>query len=111
MRNTKQLRAIREAMHSAGRPLAVNELHELAGQHVPSLGLATVYRLISSLVEQGEIATVDLPGQPPRYETAHAASHHHHHFHCLSCDKMFDLDGCTPGIESLAQQGFTVTDQ
>lgn len=105
-RNTNQRRAIREAMEAAGRPLSPMELLEAAKAHAPKLGIATVYRTVKSLVEEGWLKTVELPGHPPRYELSHIA--HHHHFHCTHCGRVFDVPGCPGDLKGLAPAGFSV---
>lgn len=107
-RSTIQRDAILAALGSAGRPLSPAEILELARRRVPSLGQATVYRAIAALVEAGDLAAVNLPGQPPRYETREAASTHHHHFHCDHCGRVFDVAGCPGGLDRLAPKGFAV---
>lgn len=105
-RNTQQRRAIREAIEAAGRPLSPQEILVLAQADVPGLGIATVYRSVKSLLEQGWIAEVELPGGASRYEVADKA--HHHHFHCTKCDRVFDFAGCPPDLKKLAPRGFSV---
>ena len=70
------------------------------------MGIATVYRNIKSLLENGLIGTVYLPGENPRYETSH--HHHHHHFHCTLCDKVYDIHDCPGNLQQLAPDGFQV---
>jgi len=84
-RNTKQLEAIKGVIDAAGRPLSIEEIHATASRDVPSLGLRTVYRTIRRLQDDGEVASVSVPGAADRYEPAHVASKHHHHFHCRVC--------------------------
>ena len=108
-RDTSQQRAIRDAIASAGRPLSVHEIHETALNEVPTLGLRTVYRVISRLLEDEEIAPVGVPGQPARYEPASVAATHHHHFRCEACDKVFDVDACPGGLDRMLPPGFTLT--
>ena len=67
-RNTRQRTAILGAIEAAGRPLSPAELHALARSEAPALGLATVYRNIKLLLEEGRIREVSLPGEAPRYE-------------------------------------------
>jgi len=106
-RNTRQRRAIREAFALADRPLNPNEVLELAGTDQQGVGIATVYRNIKALVEEGWLTTVELPGESARYELAGKA--HHHHFHCKACGKVFELAGCLTGFKTLAPPGFQVT--
>jgi Fur family ferric uptake transcriptional regulator len=103
-RNTRQRDAIRSAFVAAARPLSPQEAHELAASAVPRLGIATVYRSIARMLEDGELAVVELPGAPPRYELSGLA--HHHHFHCEACGKVFDLPGCPGNIDQLIPAGF-----
>lgn len=78
-----------------------------AQQEVDGLGIATVYRNIKALLEEGVLSAVEMPGQPARYELAGKA--HHHHFHCTGCDKVFDLPGCVGGIGKTIPPGFEIT--
>lgn len=103
-RNTKQRGAIRRVFSAQHRPLSPAEVLAAAKAEVPSLGIATVYRTIKTLVDEGEIASIDVPGEAPRYEIAHLG--HHHHFHCRGCDKVFEVDGCPADIQKLAPSGF-----
>lgn len=109
-RETKQRQAIRGAIEAADRPLSPAEVLEVAQGSVPGLGLATVYRTINALVEEGWIVPVEVPGRPPHYERA--GKEHHHHFHCRGCGKVYELEaargGCPAGIKGLAPAGFSV---
>ena len=103
-RNTAQRRAIHKSLEVAGRPMGPGEIFEAAREHVPGLGIATVYRAIKQLLDDGFLSQVDLPGEPPRYEVAGKA--HHHHFRCTSCRKVYDLDHCTDSFKQLLPRGF-----
>ncbi|MEY2594700.1 MAG: hypothetical protein RI972_2389, partial [Pseudomonadota bacterium] len=105
-RNTRQRTAIRAALEQAGRPLLPAEVLEAAQAEVPGLSLATVYRGLKSLVEDGAIAPVSLPSEVTRYEVA--GHHHHHHFQCLSCQRVYDVHACPGDLGRLAPPGFSV---
>lgn len=105
---TRQRSAIHEAMCHAARPVSPAEIMKSASRHVRSLSLATVYRNLKAMSEEGLVHPVNLPGEPPRYELREAAAHHHHHFHCESCDRVFDVTGCPPGLGALVPDGFTL---
>lgn len=105
-RNTRQRAAIRQAIEQAGRPLLPVEVLAAAQQDVPGLSLATVYRGLKSLVEEGQIAPVSLPSEVTRYERA--GHHHHHHFQCRSCQRVFDVHACPGDLSKLAPPGFQV---
>ncbi len=105
-RQTRQRAAIRAAIAAAGRPLSPAEVLAAARQEVPGLGMATVYRTLAALLEEGAVAAVDLPGAAPRYEPADLT--HHHHFRCRACDRVYEVPGCARGIAALAPAGFEV---
>lgn len=103
-RNTQQRDAIRTALERAGRPLSPEEILEHARRLVPALGLATVYRTINALRENNLLATVELPGEPARYEPAGKA--HHHHFLCRVCNRLLELPGCPGNLHKLVPSGY-----
>jgi Fur family transcriptional regulator, ferric uptake regulator len=105
-RDTQQRRAIRAAFRTAGRPLSPQEVLEAAQTDVPRLGIATVYRNVKALVDEGWLAPVELPGEPPRYEIA--GKEHHHHFMCRHCDRVYELDGCSGNLRAGVPRGFRV---
>lgn len=97
MRQTAQRRAILRALDEAHGPLTPQEVLEHAAFHHDGLGLATVYRNLAALSEQGEIVAVHLPNEGTRFERARAHSHnHHHHFRCERCGRVFELHASCP---------------
>ena len=105
-RNTRQKQAIRDAFIEAGRPLSPEEALSAAQLHYEALGIATVYRNIKSLLAEGWLDPVTLPGQATRYEVAGKA--HHHHFHCRKCGRVFELGTCVGTVLPKAPRGFRV---
>ncbi len=105
-RDTKQRRAIREIFTRERRPLSTDEVLVAGRMLVPSLGIATVYRNINSLSDEGWIHSVELPGEPARYERC--GKPHHHHFICRGCGSAFDVASCPEDVERLAPPGFAV---
>ena len=106
-RDTAQRRAIRRALDESGRPMGALEVLKSSKRFAPGLGIATVYRTLKTLGRDGEVAAVELPGQPPRYEAA--GKGHHHHFLCERCGKAYELGGCLGGLKSLLPRGFRLT--
>ena len=105
-RDTKQRRAIRDAFTRERRPLSTDEVLAAGRRLVPSLGIATVYRNISALADEGWIHSVELPGEAARYERC--GKPHHHHFICHGCGSAFDVAACPEDVERLAPPGFAV---
>ena len=91
-RNTRQKKAIRAAFEQTNQPLSPEEVLAFAIGQVPRLSIATVYRNIHALVESGWLVSLELPGEPKRYERTDEA--HHHHFRCDHCGKLYQLPGC-----------------
>jgi Fur family ferric uptake transcriptional regulator len=103
-RSTRQRAAILSAIERERRPLSPSEILAGAQSEVPGLGPATVYRTLKALVADDVLISVELPGEPPRYEPAGAK--HHHHFRCRACDRVFEVPGCAKGIRALVPRGF-----
>ena len=106
-RDTAQRRAIRRVLEESGRPLGALEVLQGSRRDAPGLGIATVYRALKALGAQGAVATVEIPGEPPRYEAA--GKGHHHHFLCERCGKAYELGGCLGGLKALLPRGFRMT--
>lgn len=88
-------------------------IRDRARRAVPEISLSTVYRHLKSLVEEGGVLRVELPGQPVHFEAlrkpAHRhASDHHHHFHCNACDRIYPIDACPGPMKDLVPRGFRV---
>lgn len=108
-RNTSQRAAILAAFQRAGRPLSPQEALAAASAGARGLGIATVYRNLKALAEEGVLALVSLPGESTaRYEVCGKA--HHHHFHCRRCRQVFEVEGCPGNIEPLVPRGFLLED-
>jgi Fur family ferric uptake transcriptional regulator len=103
-RNTRQKTAIREAFTEADRPLSPEEALQGAQNHHPALGIATVYRNIQVLVEEGWLQPVEVPGDSTRYEVA--GKKHHHHFRCNDCRKLYELEGCAAEVRPKLPKDF-----
>jgi Fur family transcriptional regulator, ferric uptake regulator len=63
IRNTKQRSAIQTILTEAKQPLSVEEILAAAQQAVKGTGIATVYRHIRSLLDDGVIVPVEIPGR------------------------------------------------
>ena len=107
---TRQRGAVIDALREAGRPLSPAEILAAAQRQVPSLGLATVYRNLRALLDDAQVHAVELPGQADRYELAEkpGAVTHRHYFQCLTCDRVFPLEGCPGHLEEITPPGFVV---
>ncbi|WP_291319475.1 transcriptional repressor [Desulfonatronospira sp.] len=105
---TQQRKALVECLHEASGPLSPAEILWFSKEKVPSLGIATVYRNLKLLVQEGAVAELHIPGQGSYYEPA--GMNHHHHFQCRNCKQIFCIEGCPQGIKSLTPEGFELED-
>lgn len=105
-RMTRQRNAILSAIRGAGRPLLPIEVLDLAQVGAPGTGIATVYRNLKILQEEGVIQVVNLPGENARYELRDMP--HHHHFQCRVCGRVFDIPGCPGKLDALVPPAFVV---
>ncbi|MGS2716887.1 Fur family transcriptional regulator [Eionea flava] len=106
-RHTKQREVIEAMLKQAERPLLPKELLAHAQQSLPKLGIATVFRTLKKMVDEGVANTVCLPGDSTRYERADLD--HHHHFKCQTCESVFEINGCPGHLEQLLPKGFHMT--
>ena len=105
-RNTRQKQAIREAFERSDRPLSTDEVHREAERASRGLGMATVYRSIKSLLDDGWLSIVEVPGRNALYEVA--GKGHHHHFSCTACERVYELEGCAT-VNAKLPRGFKTT--
>ncbi len=105
-RNTKQKDAIRAAFVETDRPLSPEEVLSFAQRDVADVSIGTVYRNLKTMVDEGWLVPVQLPGEASRYEIS--GKTHHHHFLCNDCRKLYELQGCMPEMKSKLPRGFRV---
>lgn len=105
-RSTAQRRAIRVVFERTDRPLSTEEVLAAAHEFHRGLGIATVYRTLKALVDEGWLKTVLLPGMPPRYERANRPPHHH--FYCRACGRAFEVPCSQILLDAIMPGGFTL---
>lgn len=106
-RNTWQKTAVIEQLGKNEEFLSAQQLHLQIAKTGKKLGLTTVYRALTELVEQGVADSLLAEGEA-RYRICQPE--HHHHLTCLSCGKAveFELLGFEEQIEKLAKKrGFS----
>lgn len=86
-RNTVQRRAVREAVRAfPGHPTAA-DIFARVRQNYPRLSLATVYRALHALVQQGQIGETRIDNVS-RYDASPVP---HHHVVCRRCGAIGDV--------------------
>jgi Fur family ferric uptake transcriptional regulator len=107
VRKTRQLHAIHDVLNRTDRPMSIEEIHRAAQAHEAGLGVATVYRTVKALVEEGQVVSIALPGEGPRFELA--GKGHHHHFQCNACGRVFETKACLGDLRRLVPRRFQLT--
>jgi len=79
---------------SVGKHLTVEEIYDKVKSRRPEIGLATVYRTIMLMHEEGLVTRLDLKDGTARYELTREDEHHtHHHLVCIRCSKVTEFMG------------------
>ncbi|UCG50960.1 MAG: transcriptional repressor [Candidatus Latescibacterota bacterium] len=103
-RNTQQKTVIRHVFEETGRPMSASEVFENSRKILGRIGIATVYRNLRILLDDGWLTVVSLPGEPNRYEKA--GKGHHHHFVCHGCQRVFEVAVCASDLRRMTPSGF-----
>lgn len=83
-RNTWQRERVREALADAPGFVSAQALHATLRDENTGIGLATVYRALAGLAEQGEADSLQSPEGEALYRAC-TTEGHHHHLICRSC--------------------------
>jgi Fur family transcriptional regulator, peroxide stress response regulator len=87
-RKTRQLEEVFKALQGDGTHPFAHEIYRRVHKKLPRISLATVYRNLHSLVEEGKIRTLLLGEQVARYDPE---TSEHDHFVCGRCGRVSDL--------------------
>ncbi len=112
VRNTRQRRAVADALAGREDFISTQELHALLRDRGESVSLATTYRILQSMCELGELDVLRSGDGEAIYRRC-AAEHHHHHLVCRRCGATVELEA--PAVEewagrTAAAHGFTQVD-
>ena len=88
LRNTHQKQAILEAIQGIGKHMSAEQVLSEVQKTDPGIGLATVYRNLNRLAEQGRIQKI-AAGDVSFYDGNPVP---HDHFQCELCGKVTDID-------------------
>lgn len=93
LRVTSQRLLVLEIMVShPGEHLTAEEIHDLAKETCPEIGLATIYRTVQVLCDLQIVSKVTFDDGYARYELSGEVSgsgHRHHHAICTGCGKVY----------------------
>jgi Fur family transcriptional regulator, ferric uptake regulator len=109
MRRTKQRAEVLQVLQHAHDHPTAESIHAEVRKTMPSVSLATVYRQLAALTDEGRIAVVTTDAGPRRYDAAITA---HHHVVCSRCGHIADvpnLIGEYARVEIERWTGYSVT--
>lgn len=86
---SKQKEAIIKVLRETSSHPSAEWIYEQVRKDMPNIGLATVYRNLRVLKEEGEVLEIHTSGDGARFDGDTRA---HYHFFCDRCGKILDLD-------------------
>lgn len=92
LRMTPQRRLIFDQFLALDRHVTAEELFHLVRRSDPSIGLATVFRVMKILEDSGAAQSSGLGGRQQTYEPLKSSGRGHHaHLVCMSCGKIIEF--------------------
>ena len=91
MRETRQRTEVLDAL-AGGEALSAQDLHERLRARASRVGLATVYRTLRLLSEEGAVDVLRDDPTQARYRLC--STEHHHHLVCESCGAVVEIPEC-----------------
>ena len=98
-RVTRQRVAITELLDEVAEFRSAQQIHQLLQQRGQEIGLATVYRTLNAMAEQGDLEVQLQPTGEHTYLRCEPRSEHHHHLVCRSCGRTVEV--AAPELEQL----------
>ena len=89
LKYSRQRECIRENLVSRCDHPTAEMVYEDVRKTFPNISLGTVYRNLTLLAEQGDIARISMRDGPDRYD---GSIHTHVHFLCSECHGIWDID-------------------
>ncbi len=108
MVKTRQRELILTAVRGSDSHPTADELFQSIRAELPTISLATVYRNLGILTEQGLIRKIEIPDGRDRFDWRLTD---HEHFLCRCCGRIWDFSLAQP-IAALVppEMGFTIQD-
>lgn len=108
-RVTRQRRAVSAALDVLADFVSTQELHRVLHDRGESVSLATTYRILQSMADDGLVDVLRNGDNEAVYRRC-AVEHHHHHLLCRNCGRAVEVEA--PAVEQwaariAAEHGFT----
>jgi Fur family transcriptional regulator, ferric uptake regulator len=98
LRPTRQRRAVVGCLDAFDDFRSAQEIHAELREHGERVGLATVYRTLQALADNGEVDL--LRGEDGEARYRRCSGSHHHHLVCRTCGRTVEVEG--PAVERWA---------
>jgi Fur family transcriptional regulator, ferric uptake regulator len=98
LRPTRQRRAVVTCLERFDDFRSAQEIHALLREGGEQVGLATVYRTLQALADNGEVDLLRSEEGEALYRRCSAS--HHHHLVCRTCGRTVEVEG--PAVERWA---------
>lgn len=105
--STQQKKAIFQVLERSKVPLTPVEILEKAQESVPKIGIATIYRQLNTLQNEGQVTLLEIPQSTPRYLLSRDLSSAY--MLCSDCKKAIPLKDELHELNSLSQTQFEVS--
>ena len=92
-RSTRQREAVLSAVEQVNSHPSVDAVYHIVRKSLPKISLATVYRNLHLLAEEGKLREVQFQGDVIRYD---AITGPHEHFYCRNCHGVWDIHRSLP---------------
>ena len=99
-RPTRQQAAVAAALQDVQDFTSAQDLHARLRTSGDPVGLATVYRTLTSMVETGEVDVLRTDEGEAAYRMC--STGHHHHLVCRECGRTVEIEG--PAVERWTDQ-------
>ncbi|MBQ3078446.1 MAG: transcriptional repressor [Clostridia bacterium] len=93
---TKQQQVILRLVQTSCAHCSADEIYRAAKSEMPGIGLATVYRNLNQLSEEGKIRKIETVGETDRFDKT---LNQHEHAVCRMCGSMRDIN-----VENIAEE-------
>jgi Fur family transcriptional regulator, ferric uptake regulator len=112
VRGTRQAEALASVLSSLPGFLGAQQIHAELRRRGERIGLATVYRQLQVLSEDGRVDTIREAGGETLYRQCRSEAHHHHLI-CRACGASVEVEGRAVeqwAAKVAAEAGFTAVD-
>jgi len=109
MRNTQARQLIIEFLEGCSQPTSAKEIVAHVSTTRRDINKSTVYRFIKALTEDGQLATIQIPGKGAVYEMRSKAPHYH--FSCEQCEKVMCMGKESSQIKKLVPKGYSISSE